>query len=350
MYQLEKYKNPSSRHTCPKCGDKRSFTYYVDENGQMIDKTVGRCNHESGCGYHYTPRQFFQDNPDTQGGCNSAAVAHHDAGTPDFISPDVLLETCSRGVGKNELMFFIWRLFDRHKTEWEETKTFKLSTEYCIGTSGHDTIFWQVDVNRKIRTGKIMKYGDNGHRVKDGFGVDWVHTKLKKKNLLSDGFNMVQCLFGEHLLSKYPQKPVAVVESEKTALLGAACLDKYVWVATGGKSSGITEKFKVLKGRNVVLFPDVDGYSEWQEVARSMTYCNSVKVSDFLMCEKSRSRLDDVARIAEVEDKGKIDIGDWIVYDKRTRSPTGEDVLNLMIEKNPCLKILTNELDLKVEQ
>ena len=29
----------------------------------MIDKVVGRCNHESGCGYHYTPKQYFIDNP-----------------------------------------------------------------------------------------------------------------------------------------------------------------------------------------------------------------------------------------------------------------------------------------------
>lgn len=53
---LEKYTGRASRHKCPKCGDPHSFAYYLDGNtGLPIDKTVGRCNHESGCGYHYTP-------------------------------------------------------------------------------------------------------------------------------------------------------------------------------------------------------------------------------------------------------------------------------------------------------
>ena len=61
---LEKYTGRASRHKCPKCGDPHSFAYYLDGNtGLPIDKTVGRCNHESGCGYHYTPKQFFIDNP-----------------------------------------------------------------------------------------------------------------------------------------------------------------------------------------------------------------------------------------------------------------------------------------------
>lgn len=60
---LEKYTGKSSRHKCPSCGDPQSFAYYRDGNaGQPIDKNVGRCNHESGCGYHYTLKQFFIDN------------------------------------------------------------------------------------------------------------------------------------------------------------------------------------------------------------------------------------------------------------------------------------------------
>ena len=46
---LEKYTGKSSRHKCPKCGDPHSFAYYLDGNtGEVIDKAVGRCNHESG--------------------------------------------------------------------------------------------------------------------------------------------------------------------------------------------------------------------------------------------------------------------------------------------------------------
>ncbi|MBP6610148.1 MAG: hypothetical protein KA206_03565, partial [Paludibacter sp.] len=61
---LQKYKGTSTRHTCPQCGKKQSFTLYFDGNThQPINKKVGICNRESKCGYHYTPKQFFIDNP-----------------------------------------------------------------------------------------------------------------------------------------------------------------------------------------------------------------------------------------------------------------------------------------------
>ena len=47
-YSLQKYKGTATRHTCPKCGDRHSFVYYVDENNVPLHPSVGRCNHESG--------------------------------------------------------------------------------------------------------------------------------------------------------------------------------------------------------------------------------------------------------------------------------------------------------------
>ena len=50
-YSLQKYKGTATRHTCPKCGDRHSFVYYVDENNVPLHPSVGRCNHESGCAF-----------------------------------------------------------------------------------------------------------------------------------------------------------------------------------------------------------------------------------------------------------------------------------------------------------
>ena len=63
-YSLQKYKGMATRHTCPNCGDRHSFVYYVDGNNVPLHPSVGRCNHESGCGYHYTPKEYFQDHPE----------------------------------------------------------------------------------------------------------------------------------------------------------------------------------------------------------------------------------------------------------------------------------------------
>ena len=59
---LQKYAGKSTRFTCPNCKTPFSFTRYLDgETHQSIHPSVGRCNREIKCGYHYTPRQYFAD-------------------------------------------------------------------------------------------------------------------------------------------------------------------------------------------------------------------------------------------------------------------------------------------------
>ena len=52
--------------TCPKCERKGKFVFYVDNStGEILHELVGRCDREYSCGYHYTPKQFFDDNAST---------------------------------------------------------------------------------------------------------------------------------------------------------------------------------------------------------------------------------------------------------------------------------------------
>ena len=62
---LEKYRGLSTRYTCPRCGRKHTFTRYIDteNNNNYISDNVGKCNRLDKCGYHYTPREYFADNP-----------------------------------------------------------------------------------------------------------------------------------------------------------------------------------------------------------------------------------------------------------------------------------------------
>ena len=63
-YQLERYRGRSTRHVCPQCGRKNVFTRYIDTyNNIYINDNVGKCNRIDKCGYHYTPHQYFTDNP-----------------------------------------------------------------------------------------------------------------------------------------------------------------------------------------------------------------------------------------------------------------------------------------------
>ena len=110
-----------------------------------------------------------------------------------------------------------------------------------------------------------MKYDpETGHRIKDPdtlSHITWVHSLMHQAGQLPASWNLTQCLFGEHLLKEHPEKPVALVESEKTAVICAGIMPKYVWLATGGKSC-VNDRLLVLSGHKVVAFPDVDGYQE----------------------------------------------------------------------------------------
>ena len=64
-YQLERYRGRGTRHVCPQCHRKGVFTRYVDthNNNEYISDNVGKCNRLDKCGYHYTPKQYYTDNP-----------------------------------------------------------------------------------------------------------------------------------------------------------------------------------------------------------------------------------------------------------------------------------------------
>jgi hypothetical protein len=141
---------------------------------------------------------------------------------------------------------------------------------YRLGASKHwdgANVFWQVDTSGRIRGGKVMQYDETGHRVKVPTNrVTWVHSVLRL-----EGYNLSQCFFGEHLLPDRPSDRVAIVESEKTAIVASLYLPSMVWIATGGKN-GCKWKTEatvtnVLRGRKVVLFPDLGAFADWQHLA-----------------------------------------------------------------------------------
>jgi len=336
-FQLEKYNGRNSRHCCPKCGDPHSFTYYIDEAGNVLNRLVGRCNHESGCGYHYTPKEYFQDNPTIKPG-NVAFIIPRKQDMkkdPDFIPSDFVGKSLSY---RSTFVEFLCSVFDKGTLETPTVE--RLMNDYYLGTTkDRNVIFWQIDKDKKVRTGKIIKYDpETGHRIKDVTGINWVHSILKKKGMLPDSFNLSQCLFGEHLLKKYPDKAVALVESEKTALLGAGFLPDFVWLATGGKSQLSIDKMKVLSGRTVVMYPDVDGYELWMNrSAEFRPFCNVV-VSDIL------------ERNATPEERErKIDIGDWLILQAQADRPQQEiekSDLDRLISINPAINLLIKTFDL----
>jgi hypothetical protein len=165
--------------------------------------------------------------------------------------------------------------------------TRQLIARYFIGSSNHwtgATVFWQIDAKGKIRTGKIMLYSPiTGKRVKEPYNhITWVHSAMKQNE-----YKVRQCFFGEHLLRSDPQKPVAIVESEKTAIIASVYLPDFIWVAVGGIMNLNEEKCKVLAGRTVIMYPDLKAFEKWKAKAAELSHLARFTVSDLLESKAS---------------------------------------------------------------
>ena len=169
---------------------------------------------------------------------------HNDYIEPMYVPFDYVVNSFSR---ENNFFCFL-----RNGCHVSESDLERLQCRYLVGsTKDGSIIYWQLDFNGNARSGKIMQYdAATGHRVKNSHAVGWVHSKLIQTGRLTDDFVLSQCLFGEHLLHSDPIDNVAaIVESEKSALLGSLVYPQYTWLATGGKCNLTPHKTNALVNR-----------------------------------------------------------------------------------------------------
>ena len=270
-YSLSK----KGKATCPECG-RKTFVLYINNNtGKAIHPTVGRCDRSDNCGYHYAPKQYFTNNHipfDDKGGVKEFTPPPKSTPKPQpsFIDTEILKRSLS-GYEQNQFAQWLAGIVGDEQAS-------KAIGRYFVGTSKNGgACFWQVDLYGKVRAGKIIVYGKDGHRRKDIIPpVSWVHNVLK----LPD-FVLSQCLFGEHLLRDTTKK-VAIVESEKSALIASCYLPDMTWLACGGCEGLNAGKCAVLKGRSVILYPDCGKYDKWSTKAGEMSRICSVSVSSLI--------------------------------------------------------------------
>ena len=301
-YTLQKYTNPSSRHTCPACGRQRCFTLYVDPDANPLHETVGRCDHESSCGYHRTPRQYFHDHPEHRHHCHpersEGSFTRH--ARPDRASPGIIPQNLiPPPSATNHLISYL-------KTMIPSSAIDRIIADYRLAsTPDQAIIFLQIDQDNQCRTGKIMQYNPaTGHRIKDPNKpgrINWLHSILKRRKQLPPVWQLTQCLFGEHLLPQHQDKTVALVESEKTAIICSAMMPQYLWLATGGKSGLTSERLSSLKGRKIIVFPDIDAFKDWQQKIFTFPHLD-IRISRLL--EDNATSADRAAHI---------DLADWII-------------------------------------
>ena len=272
-YQLRK---GSRKEICPNCGQKRFVPYVLASDGvTLAGAEFGRCDREQNCGYQRYPdgERYTVANP--QKIEPREPLRFH--GDLRLSSDSTLFEWAASFIGISDAVL-----------AW---------SEYYVGSINNAIIWWQIDRDGKTRTGKIMHYKRDGHRDKSAaVPVTWAH---KTKAFAGDfsGEELQQCLFGEHLLTQYPDEPVAVVESEKTAVILSRLMPEAIWIATGG-SQGIksNERLAPLVGRKVLLIPDNGQYFAWLRTAEQYGW----EISD-IMEKRAPFEGADILDLVEIE-------------------------------------------------
>lgn len=312
LYSLEK---GSKKHRCPGC-NKKSFVRYVNnETGDYLPAEVGRCDREQKCGYHAKPEK-----PER---------APHDV-TPQPVRvvplkpkkqaclPEFILNRTQSNHEKNVFLNNLKKTIPAAEVE-------AVRELYSVGTISRGyragaVSFPYIDTKGRINAIQVKQFGADNHTTKTGFVHTMIEAHYKKQNKpLPDWLKRyveqdrrINCLFGAHLLPKYPNNPVALVEAPKTAMIGtlyfgspAESESNFIWLATYNKSSFQKYKCEVLAERFVTLFPDLGAFNDWSEKAADIFLelkAVSFKVSDLL--ETSAT---------EAERKNGLDLADYLI-------------------------------------
>ena len=244
---------------CPFCG-KREFVRLIETDTRRILDGYGRCDRDtcpsrgqSSSGVVYPGKDI-----DT----SKFAVIEQKTVDPVYYDRQTV-SNYTLYKYNNGLSRFLQPKFKKSVL----TKVFK---DYCIGSIDGGIIFWQVDEQYRIHRGKIMWYNPDGHRTKiqNPDGSQRGKIKMMWQYLRRDrDVEPEMCYFGQHLISLYPDKPVALVESEKTAIIASLVMPDFNWIATLSINNFQSHRLGFLKGfgNYVIVFPDRDGFNMWKD-------------------------------------------------------------------------------------
>lgn len=250
------------KERCPQCGKMRFVPFVLSEDGKTkAGPEFGRCDRETSCGYFRYP-----DRPIDTG----KVVIRQ----PEPPKEPILMSYSAFGLTAPARLDTNCSLIIAYHHIINVEKLEKTCAYYLMRVGSHgETIYPQFDGDY-LRTAKAILYGKDGHRLKTedgGLPVWWLHKSPSVRRYTA-GKELKQCLFGQHLLKRYQNAKVCVVEAEKTAVLMAATdsrtFDERIWVACGGSQmlKGAIDLMQLM-GRDVTLIPDDGQYWNWKRTA-----------------------------------------------------------------------------------
>ena len=295
------FEKGSRKHICPECGKKRFVRYVDTKTGEYLPEQYGRCDREANCGYHLNPYQdgyskmiWGKENGNsivipTRWKPPTTRKVQQPPVKPVYFNFEAFKRTLRPEHYENNI--FIQNLFGRVQFPFDPADVTRVIELYRLGTvsavyrSGAVT-FPFIDIDGNVRAVQVKQFDEANHTT----GTDFLHSILARhyndigeqlpewlETYMSQD-KKVSCLFGEHLLDKFPSNRIALVEAPKTAIYGTLYFglpetpDQYLWLAVYNKSSFSLDKVKPLQGRFVDVFPDLskDGgtFREWEAKAK----------------------------------------------------------------------------------
>lgn len=211
----------------------------------------------------------------------------------------------------------------------------EMLARFGVGTSnrwGGASVFWLIDEQNRVRGGQIALYDQTGHKVKytDREGnkrvcitsvraaLKWKYRDVTPPGWLvnfPDGVETWPVVFGlPQLQHASADMPVAIVEGPKTAIVCSYLLPGFVWLAVGGKSYLKAERLAPLRGRKIMLYPDLNAYHDLTN-ARGQTIKGWFTLANGLRADGLDVRVSDfLERVATDEDRRQgLDLADFLL-------------------------------------
>lgn len=301
-YRYKLASNKVKKLDCPYCRAKKHWQRYIDfQRGEIMPPEFGRCDNAVKCGQHIKPNFNIQNLT----AFNSIERINIAQNIEEAYIPHRVLKATIRNYKCNPFYSYL----SRFNTDAKLVNTLKL---YLIGTLNdlgvlNGVTFPFINSQGQITAIQVKSFNSYNHTLNTGF----LHSKLKyyydqnkidyptwlAKYLKHASANrVINALFGEHLLAKFPNHPIGVVEAPKTAIYATLFFGtptespkNLVWVSVYN-INGINERLcKPLKGRDVIFFPDLSENNKarilWEHKAKVLNDkigLKSYQVSKFL--------------------------------------------------------------------
>ena len=282
---------------CPYCGAKKHWQRYIDtKTGEVLPEEYGRCDNENKCGRWNDPYKdgYAKRIWEREKGQYTKNLKPKPKPIKPVMDTSIYFipyEELKRTLSGYENNVFIKNLLTRVDFPFDKSTIEKVISLYYLGTitSGYRAgaiSFPYIDMNNNIRMIQVKQFNSSNHTI----STDFLHSIIEKQHIRNGkplpewliaykkNEKTVSCLFGEHLLSRFPQNPVALVEAPKTAIYGTLYFGfpvqgtDLIWLAVFNESSFSFDKLKVLQGRDVFVFPDLskDGntFEKWKKKAK----------------------------------------------------------------------------------